>query len=103
MISVEDRCSMLRVPTLPVEEVPAGEGDAIDAMVATFKKQISERYQGTMALRDAHPKSHGLVNARFIVDAQCPVELRHGLFATPGRFAAQIRYSNGLPFVRHDL
>jgi hypothetical protein len=96
-------CARLIIPPLPVEEVPPGERAAIDSMIATLQTQIRDRYKDTIALRDAHPKHQGLVNASFIVDRQCPVELRHGLFRAPARFDAQIRFSNGKPIVKHDL
>jgi hypothetical protein len=44
------------------------------------------------------------VKTSFIVDPDCPVELRHGLFRVPGkRFDALIRFSSGHPIVKHDL
>ena len=88
---------------MPVEEMLPGEHRAITLMIATLQDQIRERYAGKTALRDAHPKHHGLVTATFSVDRECPAELRHGVFSTPGRYAAVIRYSNGHPEVDHDL
>ncbi len=95
----------LTITRMPVEEVPAGEGAAIDAMITTLKAQLTKRYhdRGKTVLRDAHPKHHGLVTASFSVDAQCPVELRQGLFSAPRTFKALIRFSNGHPVVNHDL
>ncbi|MFN2446453.1 MAG: catalase family protein [Vicinamibacterales bacterium] len=55
-----------------------------------------------IARRDAHPKPHGLVSARFEVSADLPPALRHGLFATPRTFPAWIRFSNGSPRVQSD-
>jgi catalase len=55
------------------------------------------------AQRDAHPKHHGTVEAELIVDAGVPEDLRHGVFATPGRrYQAWIRFSNAFR-VRHDM
>jgi catalase len=55
------------------------------------------------AQRDAHPKHHGTVEAELIVDKDIPEELRHGIFATPGRrYQAWIRFSNAFR-VRHDM
>jgi hypothetical protein len=55
------------------------------------------------AQRDAHPKHHGTVEAEFIVDPDIPADLRHGIFATPGRrYQAWIRFSNAFR-VRHDM
>jgi hypothetical protein len=48
------------------------------------------------ALRDAHAQDTGCVRAIFRVDSNIPLELRHGIFAAPGReFHAWIRFSNG--------
>jgi hypothetical protein len=92
------------IPPLPVEELVPGERQAVDEMIRTLEKQVAgdARVSG-FAVRDAHPKNHGLVNATFIVDETCPVDLRHGLFCTPRAFPAQIRYSNGAPTPAHDL
>jgi hypothetical protein len=103
MISETDRHARSIVSALPVEQVPPGEHAAIDRMIAALEEQIRKHYPDTPALRDAHPKHHGLVNASFVVDTECPIELRHGLFQAGARFDAQIRFSNGQPIVTHDL
>jgi hypothetical protein len=57
------------------------------------------------ALRDAHPKHHGCVRAEFIVEGDNPeqADLRHGVFAHPGRtYHCWVRFSNALK-ERHDL
>lgn len=92
--------------TTPVEEIPAGERDAIDRMIQELQAQLTEHYieKQQPVRRDAHPKLIGLVRARFIVEPRCPVELRHGIFERTGdEFDAMIRFSNGHPEMRHDL
>lgn len=92
--------------TTPVEEVQAGEEEAIASMITMLQQQLTDRYIAKKQLvrRDAHPKILGLVRAVFTISPDCPVELRHGLFSTPGdRFDANIRFSNGHPDVEHDL
>jgi catalase len=54
------------------------------------------------AMRDAHPKGHGVVRAEFRVLDGLPPELRVGLFATPRSFDAWIRFSNGNPTPQDD-
>jgi catalase len=55
------------------------------------------------AQRDAHPKHHGTVEAELTIDPDIPDDLRHGIFATPGRrYQAWIRFSNAFR-VRHDM
>jgi hypothetical protein len=104
MISAHDVAEPA-IPRFPVEEVPPGEANAIVAMIKTLKKQLEKNYldKKTTALRDAHPKPHGLVTASFIVHPDCPFVLQHGLFKRPDRFEAVIRFSNGHPKVSHDL
>lgn len=90
----------------PVEELVPGEHAAIGEMIRLLREQLTKRYlvRNRSVLRDAHPKHHGLVEASFIVDPDCPVELRHGLFSDPGRRRrAVIRFSNSHPIVNHDL
>lgn len=48
------------------------------------------------ALRDAHARDNGCVKAVFRVDSDIADELRHGVFAIPGKeYDAWIRFSNG--------
>lgn len=55
------------------------------------------------AQRDAHPKHHGTVEAEFIVDANIPDDLRHGVFAAAGgTYQAWVRFSNAFR-VRPDM
>ena len=53
-------------------------------------------------LRDAHPKTHGLVSADFIVLDGLPDKLRHGVFKTPHTYKALIRFSAGNVEVQKD-
>ena len=47
-------------------------------------------------MRDAHAGDNGCVEAIFRVDSDITKELRHGVFAAPGKeFNAWIRFSNG--------
>ena len=57
---------------------------------------------GTLVRRDAHPKHHAVVRGEFVVSGDVPDDLKHGIFATPGRVPAWIRFSNGSPLVRPD-
>ena len=92
------------IQRFPVEEVPPGEAAAIAVMIRILEAQLKQRYPQGVIRRDAHPKHYGLVKARFIVDEQIPVALRHGLFSEPGsQCDALIRFSNGNPIMGHDL
>ncbi|MFM8733544.1 MAG: di-heme-cytochrome C peroxidase [Phycisphaerales bacterium] len=76
------------------ERVLPGE----DALIQEFVDQTLARMriqypEGSEVRRDAHPKSHGLVKARFEVADGLPPELRHGVFAAPKAFDALVRFS----------
>jgi Catalase len=47
------------------------------------------------ALRDAHPKAHGCVQAEFQVEAELQPDLAQGVFVPGRRYKAWIRFSNG--------
>jgi hypothetical protein len=57
---------------------------------------------GTQMLRDAHPKSHGLLTGEFRVQEDLPPRLRFGLFARAKTYPCLIRLSNGNPRVQND-
>ncbi|MCC6574853.1 MAG: catalase family protein [Planctomycetes bacterium] len=81
------------MPALGEETVPPDEA----AMIARLVEQnlallnVDER----PVRRGQHPKHHGCVRAEFIVEPDLPAEFRHGLFASPRRYDALIRFSNG--------
>ena len=69
-----------------------------DEITEIIRRFIVRRFQEGRrpALRDAHAGDSGCVRAIFRVDFNISTELRHGVFATPGReFNAWIRFSNG--------
>ena len=47
------------------------------------------------ALRDAHPKAHGCVQAEFQVEQDLPPHLAQGVFVPGRKYSALIRFSNG--------
>jgi hypothetical protein len=49
------------------------------------------------AVRDAHAKGYGLARAEVEILAGIPPEYAQGIYATPGRHEAMIRFSNGSP------
>jgi hypothetical protein len=56
----------------------------------------------TLAMRDAHLKSHGCVRADFIVEDKLDVNLKHGIFRVPRSYPAWIRFSSGALVVQSD-
>jgi hypothetical protein len=49
------------------------------------------------ALRDAHPKAHGVVSAEFWINDRLPPQFAQGIFVPGKRYKAWIRFSNGSP------
>ena len=91
---------------IDVEEVPeqeaAGRKEIADITVKLQEKRKSG--QNGEVLRGVHPKSHGCIDAEFIVNQRIHGNDQVGLFAEPGRcFKAKIRYSNAAVLVRPDL
>ena len=86
------------VPSPPMalgaERVLPGEGELIQHFVDQTMARMRTQYpEGSEVRRDAHPKTHGLVKARFEVVDGLPAELRHGIFAAPKAYDALVRFS----------
>ncbi|MFM7052285.1 MAG: di-heme-cytochrome C peroxidase [Planctomycetota bacterium] len=87
--------------TMPVPPLALGEERVLpgeDALIAEFIGQTMARMKiqypvGAEVRRDAHPKTHGLVQAKFEVLGGLPGELRHGIFASPKTYDAMVRFS----------
>jgi hypothetical protein len=96
-----------RPPLCPFEHVADAELEArqIDETARLTVALLEKRYpHPTPVLRGVHPKSHGCVEATFIVNADLPPDLQVGLFAEPGRqFNAVIRFSNAAALVGPDV
>jgi hypothetical protein len=54
------------------------------------------------AVRDAHAKGYGLVRGEVEILGGLPAEYAQGIYATPGRHGALIRFSNGSPHAGAD-
>jgi hypothetical protein len=90
-------------PGLGDEVVQPNEAELIDKIVKLIVDRLRIQYpEGKPVLRDAHPKTHGVVRAEFIVLDDLPKELRHGVFKAPHAFEALIRFSASGSEVRAD-
>ena len=63
-------------------------------MTAILKRKMANDYKPGGTLRDAHPKTVGLVRGRFAVAADLPRELRVGVFKSPATYDCWVRFSN---------
>jgi hypothetical protein len=84
------------------EAPPPDEQLFIDSLIDSLKQSLRSRYTGAQTLRDAHPKMHGCVKARFIVEAELDADLRVGLFAEPRSYEAWLRFSNASSEMQPD-
>ena len=93
----------------PFETVPAGEADEIEATAALAVKLQDKRAehdesQEGRRLRGVHAKSHGCVEAKFVVRDDIEDKYRVGLFALSGKaYKAWIRFSNASVLREDDL
>lgn len=92
------------LPTLAssVEEVPMYEENAIQQIVRTVEESVRAEVKNGSAHRDAHPKAHGCVRAKFSVLHKLPDEVRSGIFKEFRDYPAWIRYSNASGKVQDD-
>jgi Dyp-type peroxidase family len=85
-----------------LESVPEGEADATTRVVGRVVRGMREDYASERPMRRGqHPKSHGCVTAKFIVEG-VPEDLKIGLFANPGPYDAWIRFSASHSAVQSD-
>ena len=68
-----------------------------DRLATDLSNKIQRDYHRGGARRDAHPKAHGCVKAKFNVLADLPVNLQAGVFRPGQSYDAVIRFSNGSP------
>lgn len=78
------------------EVIPSTEPADIASVVDMIKSSVQADFDKSgHAVRDAHRKAHGCVQATFTVLDTLPPKLAQGLFATPRSYPAVIRFSNG--------
>jgi Catalase len=85
-----------------IEEVPANEDSAIQEIVRIVEEGVRAEAKGGVAHRDAHPKAHGCVRAKFSVLHNLPTGVRVGIFKGFRHYPAWIRYSNASGKVQDD-
>lgn len=76
------------------EDRAAVEADDTFRLIGLLQQQLRADYPAGLMLRDAHPKAHGCVLAEFAVEPDLPAALRVGVFDTPRRYRAWLRFSN---------
>ena len=90
------------------EKIPKGEAKQI-SKIATLTTALQDQRtvlpeQLGKVLRGVHPKSHGCVEAEFVINNDINKKYQVGLFKKPGdTFKAQIRFSNASVKIAPDL
>ena len=86
------------------EEKPLpGETEYLDAIIATFEKQMRGLWKPGGFERGGNTKTHGIVRGEFIVHDNLPPAFRHGIYARPQRFPAWVRFSGPGPYITPDI
>lgn len=83
----------LHPPVHPEEMIPPGEAADIEE-IERISLAILDKNRRPVR-RGQHPKPHGCVRARFVVEGNLPDVLRVGVFSEPTEYPAWIRFSNG--------
>jgi hypothetical protein len=83
------------IPYAPSVETPEkDEAETIRSLLETFKTiQDTTSKDYDHAVRGVHAKSHAILDAVLDVPDGWPTELAQGLFSTPGRYRAIMRFS----------
>ena len=80
-------------------EYPQPDEESVaQSIVALMQSQMIKNSRPGRTLRDVHSKHHGCVRGYFLVEPDLPEELRVGVFETPRRYHAWIRFSNSGAF-----
>lgn len=89
----------LDLPATEFDESWGSRHDQIAEEIAQSSINTARKNStGTFTPRDAHPKHHGCVKARWSVEfSQLPEDLRVGPFDPQVEYAAWVRFSNGSP------
>ncbi|GGJ70979.1 catalase family protein [Streptomyces brasiliensis] len=77
----------------------------VQTVIARMERYITDSVtaEGTgQAVRDAHAKGYGLVRGEVEILDGVPEEYAQGIYATPGRHDALVRFSNGSPHAGAD-
>jgi len=91
--------------TPDIETADPGFDENLQTVIAKTERYIaaSVTAEGTgRAVRDAHAKGYGLVRGEVEILDQIPAEYAQGIYATPGKHDALIRFSNGSPHAGAD-
>jgi hypothetical protein len=91
--------------TPDVEAADPQFDEKMRAVIEATERYIADSVAGEgigRAVRDAHAKGYGLVRGEVEILDGLPAEYAQGIYATPGRHDALVRFSNGSPHTGAD-
>jgi hypothetical protein len=88
---------------LAEERTQPDEAAALASIQAAFGDYMERAYRPGTFERGGNTKTHGIVRAEVVVHDGLPAHLRHGVFATPRRYPAFVRYSGPGPNLPPDI
>jgi hypothetical protein len=88
---------------LAEERLVPGEEKLAEQITAQMSAFLRRTYTNGTALRAGNTKTHGLVRGILEVLPELPPDLAHGLFATPLRYHAWVRFAGPGPYAPADL
>ena len=81
----------------------AGEGQIVQKLVDVLHRNNEWTFKKFKhGMRDAHAKSHAVLEGELVVDSGLPQDLRQGLFATPATYPVIARFSSTHPTLHSD-
>ena len=86
----------------PVEKREPNEAALVAEMIAILRRKMARDYAKGGTLRDAHPKTLGLLRGSFRIRPNLPEALRVGLFEKPRSFDCWVRFSSSSGKVQSD-
>lgn len=95
MARVAGLCDPQRMAKLhALEKREPQEAALVAEMIDILRRKMQRDYPAGETLRDAHPKTTGVLRGKFIVEPGLPDRLRVGVFANPATFDCWVRTSN---------
>jgi hypothetical protein len=88
---------------LAEERALPGEKESLDTIITMMGAYMRQNYRPGEYERGGNTKTHGVVRGEFIVRADVPKRMRHGVFAKPHTYKAWVRFSGPGPDLPADI
>jgi hypothetical protein len=75
----------------------------LQSIIASFTEQMRLLWKPGGYERGGNTKTQGIVRAELIIHDDLPADLRHGIYATPRRYPAWVRFSGPGPYITPDI